>query len=182
MASSLAYIHVSLPLNLTTIYQQIIFLKKFLEKVDQGQPPSTLVDEKTVNGIKEIAKFFLSRVDRLASTSILLDNILPTESDLAKQPGRSRRDDKIMQDYFDKISPLNFSEMLRVHTSPRTTFTTPPTHPTPQITKSRKTKNRNDSQTEFFHYMDIIPINYYSSKADSRNKRFIGHRRPKLRC
>ncbi len=84
MASGMAYIHVAIPLNLSTFHIQAEILGKYLFQLSRVVDNDTLKDG-FLASIREIAKFGMTKLQRIKNRVTHLDNILPFDGDLTRR-------------------------------------------------------------------------------------------------
>ena len=84
MASGMAYIHVAIPLNLSTFHIQADILGKYLFQLSRVVDNDTLKDG-FLASIREIAKFGMTKLQRIRNRVTHLDNILPFDGDLTRR-------------------------------------------------------------------------------------------------
>ena len=107
MASGMAHIHVAIPLNLSTFSGQAQILQDYLSKL------SRVVDEDHENkqlfmqSIREIAKFALTRLNRIKTAITHLDIILPFDGDLTDSRNR-RQVHSLDADIYESIDIEHF--------------------------------------------------------------------------
>ena len=112
MAAGMAHIHVAIPLNLTTFTDQADVLAEYLTKltkvVELGKPEK----ESFMQGIRELAVFGLTRLNRMRRKIVHLDIILPLDGDLTT--GRRNRRTSVTED--DEVV-IDFESFSEVHHS-----------------------------------------------------------------
>jgi hypothetical protein len=89
MASSMAYIHVAIPLNISTFASQIDIFETYLNKLTS----LTTSSDKQVTftkAIRDLASFAATRLHHLRTSLRFVDTILPEDTS-ATLPARSKR-------------------------------------------------------------------------------------------
>ena len=124
VASGMAYVHVAIPLNLSTFEIQAAILGDYLFKLSRVVDYNSTDRITFMTNIREIAKFGQVKLQRLINRAAHLDAILPYDGDLTQErQNRQRRtpmdtinDDEVID--LDKFmnrqirSPINISEIV----------------------------------------------------------------------
>ena len=124
MASGMAYIHVAIPLNITTFKNQADILENYLFKLSRVVDSNTTDRNEFLQNIREIANFGQIKLERLKNRIKHIDQILPFDGDLTTRQQRQRRDetdingDDEIIDYLDYIdnkvhSPIELDHIIR---------------------------------------------------------------------
>ena len=98
MASGMAYVHVAIPLNLTTFTAQADILQNYLYKLSRVVSNNT-EKETFLETIRDIARFGQTRLNRLRNRVKHIDRILPYDGDLTAQQRHSRSNFDQLDDY-----------------------------------------------------------------------------------
>ena len=87
----MAYVHVAIPLNITTFKDQSDILGDYLFKLSRVVDSNFTDREKFLESIREIARFGQVKLQRLINRVDYLDNILPYDGDITSKELRNKR-------------------------------------------------------------------------------------------
>ena len=122
MASDMAYVHVAIPLKLTTFTAQADILQNYLFKLSRVVLNDT-GKETFLETIRDIARFGQTRLNRLKNRVKHIDEILPFDGDLTAQQRQRRTNTDTLDEYEIKdhqmflnkeiINPLLIEDILK---------------------------------------------------------------------
>jgi hypothetical protein len=112
MAAGMAHVHVAIPLNLTTFTDQADVLAEYLTKLSKVVEPGKPDKEPFMQGIRELAVFGLTRLNRMRKKILHLDIILPFDGDLT-----TARRNRATLETEDDDTLIEYDSFLEVHKS-----------------------------------------------------------------
>ena len=111
MASGMAYVHVAIPLNLSTFQTQAGILEDYLFKLSRVVDSDNEQKNNFLQNVREIASFAQVKLERLKNRMLHLDQILPYDGDLTQQ-----RQKRTALDTLNDDEIINYEQYLHNYT------------------------------------------------------------------
>ena len=111
MASGMAYVHVAIPLNLSTFETQAAILEDYLFKLSRVVDSDNAEKNNFLQNVWEIANFAQVKLERLKNRMLHLDQILPFDGDLTQQ-----RQKRTLFDTLKNDEIINYKNYLTNYT------------------------------------------------------------------